>query len=129
MDVHAGVGETSAILAVRPDLVRSDYKTLPDRAGRTLDELREIATAPGWQGYLSSPSKATVAYGRAFEEWWVDGFTELILRAVRGENLLHQARLPETIPPAVATTLDNAFANERAFEMKFENWLAQRRKD
>jgi creatinine amidohydrolase/Fe(II)-dependent formamide hydrolase-like protein len=36
MDVHAGVGETSAILAIRPDLVRSDYKTLPDRAGRTL---------------------------------------------------------------------------------------------
>jgi creatinine amidohydrolase len=55
MDVHAGVGETSGMLAVRPDLVRSNYKTLPSRAGRSLDELREIATAPGWQGYLSSP--------------------------------------------------------------------------
>jgi creatinine amidohydrolase len=129
MDVHAGVSETSAILAVRPDLVRSGYKTLPDRAGRTLDELREIAMAPGWQGYLSSPSKATAAYGRAFEEWWVDGFTELILRAVRGEDLLHQPRLPDTIPPAVAPTLEKAFANDRAFEMKLENWLAQRRKD
>ena len=129
MDVHAGVGETSAILAIRPDLVRSDYKTLPDRAGRTLDELREIATARGWQGYLSSPSKATAAYGRAIEEWWIDGFTELILRAVRGEDLLHQPRLPETIPAAVAPTLDKALANERAFEVKFENWLGQRRKD
>ena len=129
MDVHAGVDETSAILAVRSDLVRPDYKTLPNRVGRTLEELRRTATATGWQGYLSSPSKATAAYGRAFEEWWVDGFTELILRAVRGENLLHQPRLPETIPPAVATTLNKAFANERAFEMKFENWLAQRRKD
>ena len=129
MDVHAGVDETSAILAIRPDLVRSDYKTLPDRAGRTLDELREIATARGWQGYLSSPSKATTAYGRAVEEWWIDGFTELILRAVRGEDLLHQPRLPDTIPPAVAPTLDKVFANDRAFEVKFANWLAQRRKD
>ena len=129
MDVHAGVAETSQILATRPDLVRSDYKTLPDRAGRTLDELREIATARGWQGYLSSPSKATAAYGRAIKEWWIDGFTELILRAVRGEDLLHQPRLPETIPPAVAPTLDKALANERAFEVKFENWLGQRRKD
>ena len=129
MDVHAGVGETSAILAVRPDLVHSDYKTLPDRAGGTLEELREIATARGWQGYLSSPSKATAAYGRAVEDWWIDGFTELILRAVRGEDLLHQPRSPETLPPAVAPTFEKAFANERAFEVKFESWLAHRRED
>lgn len=74
MDVHAGVSETSQTLATRPDLVRSDYKTLPDRAGRTLEELRSIATAPGWQGYLSSPSKATATYGRAVKEWWIDSF-------------------------------------------------------
>jgi creatinine amidohydrolase len=129
MDVHAGVDETSAILAIRPDLVRLDYKTLPDRAGRTLDELREIATARGWQGYLSSPSKATAAYGRAIEEWWIDGFTELVLRAVRGEDLLHRPRLPETIPPAVAPTINKALANERAFEVQFQSWLAQRKKE
>jgi creatinine amidohydrolase len=129
MDVHAGVSETSQMLATRPDLVRSDYKTLPDRAGRTMEELRAIATAPGWQGYLSSPSKAMAAYGRAVKEWWIDGFTELILRAVRGEDLLHQPRSPETIPPPVAAILDKALAAERAFEVKFENWLAQRKKD
>jgi len=129
MDVHAGVAETSEILAIRPDLVRSNYKTLPDRAGRTLGELREIATTRGWQGYLSSPSKATPAYGQAIKEWWIDGFTALILRAVRGEDLLHHPRLPETIPPAVAPTLDKALASERAFGVKFENWLRQRKKD
>ena len=93
-----------------------------------LDELRVIATARGWQGYLSSPSKATAAYGRAIEEWWVDGFTELILRAVRGEDLLHHPRVPEAIPPVIAPTLDKALANEREFEVKLDNWLAQRRK-
>jgi creatinine amidohydrolase len=127
MDVHAGVGETSQLLATRPDLVASSYKTLPHRAGGTHDELRKIATARGWQGYLSSPSKATAAYGREIKEWWIDGFTELVLRAVRGEDLLHHPRLPETIPAAVAPTLDKTVANERAFEVKFENWLTQRR--
>jgi len=73
--------------------------------------------------------KATAAYGRAIEEWWVDGFTELILRAVRGEDLLHQPRLPATIPPAVAPILDKALANEMAFDVQFETWLAQRRKN
>jgi creatinine amidohydrolase len=129
LDVHAGVGETSQHLATRPDLVDSSYKKLPDRAGGTHDELRKIATARDWQGYLSSPSKATAAYGRAIKEWWIDGFTELILRAVRGENLLHKPRLPDTIPPAVAPTFDKTLTNERAFESKFENWLAQRKKD
>jgi creatinine amidohydrolase/Fe(II)-dependent formamide hydrolase-like protein len=128
MDVHAGVGETSGMLAVRPDLVRSNYKVLPSRAGRSLEELREIATTPGWQGYLSSPARATAEYGRAVEAWWIDGFTDLILRAVRGENLFVHARVPETVPPAVASMLEKALANEAAFDAKLEDWLAQRRK-
>jgi creatinine amidohydrolase/Fe(II)-dependent formamide hydrolase-like protein len=128
LDVHAGVGETSGMLAVRPDLVHSNYKTLPSRAGRSLDELRDIATAPGWQGYLSSPARATAEYGRAVEAWWIDGFTDLILRAVRGENMLVHARVPETVPPAVAPILEKALANEAAFDTKLENWLVQRRK-
>ena len=128
MDVHAGVGETSGMLAVRPDLVRSIYKTLPSRAGRSLEELRDITTAPGWQGYLSSPARATVAYGRAVEAWWIDGFADLILRAVRGENMSVHARVPETVPPPMAPLLEKARANEAAFEAKLEDWLVQRRR-
>ena len=128
MDVHAGVGETSGMLAVRPDLVRPNYKTLPSRAGRSLEELRQIATAPGWQGYLSAPAKATAAYGRAVEAWWIDGFTDLILRAIRGENMFIHGRVPETVPPAVAPVLEKALANEAEFAAKLEKWLMQRRK-
>jgi creatinine amidohydrolase len=128
MDVHAGVDETSGMLAVRPDLVRSNYKTLPSQSGRSLEELREIATAPGWQGYLSSPASATAAYGRAFEVWWIDGFTDLILRAVRGENMFVHPRVPDSAPPAVAPLLDKVLANEAAFGAKLDDWLSQRRK-
>jgi creatinine amidohydrolase len=128
MDVHAGVGETSGMFAVRPDLVRSNYKTLPTQAGRSLDELREIATAPGWQGYLSSPAKATAAYGRAVETWWIDGLTDLILRAVRGENMFVHPRVPDAVPPAVAAILEKALANEAAFEAQLATWLEQRAK-
>ena len=128
MDVHAGVSETSGMLAIRPDLVRSNYKALPSQAGRSLEELREIATTPGWQGYLSSPARANAAYGRAVGAWWIDGATDLILRAVRGENLFVHARVPETVPPAVAPMLEKVLANDAAFEAKLEDWLAQRRK-
>ena len=124
MDVHAGVSETSGILAVRPDLVRSNYKTLPNQAGRSIEELRKIATAPGWQGYLSSPAKATAAHGRAVEEWWIAGFTDLILRAVRGEKMSAARRVPDMVPAPVAPTLEKELANEAAFAAKLEAWLA-----
>jgi creatinine amidohydrolase len=128
MDVHAGVGETSGMLAVRPDLVRSSYKSLPSQAGRSLEELRKIATAPGWQGYLSSPARATTSYGRAIEAWWIDGFTDLILRAVRGEDMLRHPRVPDTVPPAVAPPIEKALASEAEFETALEKWLSERKR-
>lgn len=127
MDVHAGVGETSAMLAVRPDLVRPVYKTLPSRAGASIEDLRRIAISPGWQGYLSSPAKATAAYGRAVESWWLNGFADLIVRAVRGENMFKHPRTPETIPAPIASVLDAELAEEQASQMKLEDWLARRR--
>ena len=127
MDVHAGVSETSGILAVRPDLVRSDYKTLPSQAGRSLDELREFATAAGWQGYLSSPASATAAYGRDIEAWWIEGFADLILRAVRGENLFVHPRFPDAVPPEVAPSIEKALAGETSYEGQLASWLERRR--
>jgi creatinine amidohydrolase len=127
MDLHAGVGETASMLAIRPDLVDPRFRQLPSRAGQSLERVREVAATPGWQGYLSDPAKATAAYGRAFEAGWIDGFAALMLRAVRGENLRQHARFPETVPPPVAATSDAALANEAAFGARLERWLNERR--
>jgi creatinine amidohydrolase len=126
MDLHAGVGETAGMLAVRPDLVSSTYKALPSQTGRSLEEVRDIAMAPGWQGYLSDPARATAAHGRAVEAWWTDAFADLILRAVRGENMFKHPRFPDTVPPAVGETVEKALANEAAFAATIEKWLQQR---
>ena len=128
LDLHAGVGETSGMLAIRPDLVDPRYKALPSRAGQTLDELREIAGTPGWQGYLSDPAKATAAHGRAVEDGWIEGFTAMILRAVRGENLFAHPRFPDAIPPPVAGVTQKCLDNEAAFGAALDAWLAQRRR-
>jgi len=127
LDLHAGVGETSGMLAIRPDLVDPQYKKLPNRAGQTLDDVRAIAATPGWQGYLSDPAQGTAAYGRAVEDGWISGFTTLILRAVRGENLFEHARFPETVPPPVAGVTQKALDNEAAFGAALDAWLARRR--
>jgi creatinine amidohydrolase/Fe(II)-dependent formamide hydrolase-like protein len=127
LDIHAGVSETSGMLAVRPDLVDPSYRMLPRQVGHSFDELRDIAGAPGWQGYLSDPARASASHGEAIESWWIEGFTNLIVRAVRGENMQGRPRFPDAVPPPVAAVTANALANEAAFEATLQQWLAKRR--
>ena len=114
------------MLAVRPDLVDSSYRTLPRQVGRSLDEVREVAGAAGWQGYLSDPARASASHGQAIESWWIEGFTNLIVRAVGGENMAGRPRFPDAIPPPVAAVTAKALANEVAFEATLQQWLSGR---
>jgi hypothetical protein len=104
------------------------YRKLPVNSGQTFDELQAIATKTGWQGYLSAPARSTAAYGRDIEAWWVDGLSDLILRAIGGENLLKAPRMPGPLDPGRAGVFARALDNERAFETKLDAWLATRRR-
>jgi creatinine amidohydrolase len=128
-DPHAGVSETSGLLAIRPELVRSDYRSLSSYRVENRSEMRDVASRPGWPGYFSSPARATAAYGREVEAWWVEGMTDLILQALRGENLFNRPRWPETIEndPDYVQIVANALRPEREFELKLERWLGERK--
>jgi creatinine amidohydrolase/Fe(II)-dependent formamide hydrolase-like protein len=128
-DAHAGVGETSGLLAIRPDLVRSSYRSLAGYRAENRTEMRDIASRPDWPGYFSSPARATADYGRDVEAWWVDGMTDLILQAVRGENLLNRPRWPEPMlsDPEFSQLVEDILQPEREFELKLERWLEQRK--
>jgi creatinine amidohydrolase len=127
LDPHAGVSETSQMLAVRPDLVRPSYRSLPNNRARTFGEMRAIATKSGWQGYFSAPAKASEAYGQDLKVWWIEGMMNLILRAVRGENLFGRPRFPGDLEnDPRASVVAEVLAHEREFEQKLDRWLAQR---
>jgi creatinine amidohydrolase len=130
LDLHAGWGETSDLLLVRPDLVRPSYKRLPSLSGKSMAELRQIASAPGWPGYFSSPARASAAYGKDNAELRVEVLTNYILRAVRGENFFNRLRYPEHLPknPATMEMNNRSLEREREFEAKLEQWLTQRKK-
>ena len=129
-DMHAGVSETSSVLAVRPDLVRSNHKTLPTLGADSLEERRNLARKPGWPGYFSAPARANADYGRDIEAWWVEGMTNLILQAVRGEDLFHRSRWPEPLEnsPEYPLVVADVLTPEREFERMFERWLVQRKR-
>ena len=61
------------------------------------------------------------------EGFWIDGFTDLIVRAVRGENMFTHPRFPLSVAPAVASMANQAASHEAAFEAKLEAWLKQRK--
>ena len=127
LDPHAGVSETSQLLAVRPDLVRPTYRSLPSNRARTFGEMRAVATKPGWQGYFSAPAMATAAYGQDLKVWWIEGMMNLILRAVRGENLFGRPRFPGNLEnDPRASIVAEVRAHERDFELKLGRWLAAR---
>ena len=130
LDLHAGPAETSWMIAIRPDLVRRSYRTLPSYRAQSVSEMREIAQKPGWQGYWSSPAKSTAAYGRDLEAWWVEGMTDVVLRAVRGENMFQRPRFPTSLfaDTAVVNLVEGYAVREREFEQRFERWLSQRKK-
>ena len=129
-DVHAGVSETSAVLAVRPDLVRPNHKTLPTLRADSLEERRNLARKPGWPGYFSAPAKANADYGRDIEGWWVEGMTDLILQAGRGEHLFNRPRWPEPLQnsPEYSQLVEDILAPEREFDRALERWLVQRKR-
>lgn len=131
IDIHAGLSETSGILAIVPGLVNPIYKTLPGRTATNMGEIRRIALMPGWQGYFSFPAKANAVYGKEDNEVWVDGLADLILSAVRGENLFGHPRYPVQIinDPAIIQINKDALENEKKFEVKLEQWLQRRKRE
>jgi creatinine amidohydrolase len=130
VDVHAGMAETSGMLAIRRDLVDPEYVRLPDRNGATLAELREHARAPDWQGYVSSPAQATERYGRDVEEFWIDGTTRLIRATLSGaRSRTPTARYPDVLlaNPVVQEIIRDVSAYEAEFQASLDAWLAQRK--
>lgn len=129
VDIHAGLSETSGVLAIQPKLVNEVYKSLPSRTGKSIEELRGIALTPGWQGYFSSPAKAKGSYGKEDNEAWVEGLSSFIMRAVHGENLFNHPRYPDQLlnDPAIIQINKDEMENEKAFEMKLEQWLQGRK--
>ena len=126
-DVHAGMWETSAVLAVRPDLVAANLRSLPDVTVRNWEELDQAGRRAPWTGYWSAPALADSLLGRRLLDAWADRWTRYALRAVHGEDLSALPRYPEGQP--LNANLRQAMRSlraHRAFEEQLQQWLAQR---
>jgi creatinine amidohydrolase len=131
IDIHAGMSETSSMLAIAPSKVRSIYRRLPALAAPDFAGLVARARERGWPGYLSAPSKAKAAYGRAHLDLEVKRSAELIVEAIRGEDLAQRPRYPTPLlaDPAVGQVIRGYLAEEEERGRELDRWLAARKKE
>jgi creatinine amidohydrolase/Fe(II)-dependent formamide hydrolase-like protein len=96
---HAGAAETSATLAIRPELVKPDYKRLPPFKASDVDAfLRTYQNPAGWRGYWGSPAEASVALGKDLMAEFVSLGVRIAEKALAGEDLTKLPLWPNVRP-------------------------------
>ena len=123
LSVHAGLLETSRLMAVRPDLVSPMVAQAPSVTARDIPELYRIAPRPDWPGYFGAPRHSTPEIGRRV----FDGDNELMISlAVR----LLDRQIDERDFDRVSSLLQNAdVANALQVSMQRDRSIAQRQRD
>ena len=87
IDIHAGALETSWMLAFHPNLVDPAYKQAVTQSGETWEELKRMASAPDWPGYVGAPALAKASYGTALAEKISATVIALALSILGGEDV------------------------------------------
>ena len=79
-DIHGGWWETSMMLLLKPELVKDNYKSLPDYQ-RKADEKTDRP------GYYGSPSKANVEFAEISLKVLLEEVLQTVLACLNGKNI------------------------------------------
>ena len=123
--LHAGLVETSRMLHVRPDLVRSDHMSAPAVTIKRWREYEATAKDENWPGYFGTPRLASVSIGNDLMTAWASNISDLALKIIDGLNPQELEFLADGSNPAIRRL--ERFINERAALMREqqEQWLEQ----
>ena len=84
--IHAGMDETSWMLALRPDLVAPSFAQATPQSAPDMAGLLPVAEAKGWPGYLGSPRLASEAHGAKVVERVADKAVSAVLQTLDGAD-------------------------------------------
>jgi creatinine amidohydrolase/Fe(II)-dependent formamide hydrolase-like protein len=128
--VHAGAGEHSDLMFLRPDLVPGTVKLAQTFSGSSFADLVTKAARPDWPGYFGAPRHANAARGAAQyaeDSAFVIRFAQKVLD---GYDPRSDPRYSAEIlkDPAVAKVVEDSLAREAAQEARQQQWLRSRAK-
>ena len=99
--VHAGLIETSWMIYVRPDLVRSEYKDARAVTATDWDDYEILPNAEDWPGYFGSPRLARADIGADQMEVYARNASDLALRIIGGLDHRSLPRAADGDNPAI----------------------------
>ncbi|MCY7345536.1 MAG: creatininase family protein [Pyrinomonadaceae bacterium] len=126
--IHAGMGETSSMLFLRPDLVNPNYKKAKTFFGKTMEDLIQIARKDDWLGYFAAPRLARADY-------YQDDFKAVsnlaivyglkILDGLDDRTIPRYADIMKKSAPNVSID-DASFKHDAEIRRKQEAWLKKK---
>jgi creatinine amidohydrolase len=125
--VHAGLGESSAILFLRPDLVPSAIQQAPSQTAADFAALEAVARTADWPGYFGAPRHASAAAGAAMYREEAHHVIEHALKVLDGQGGAPGPRRADAIvqnPISRGIALDSG-ADEAAREARQRAWLVK----
>ena len=125
--IHAGMDETSTLLHLQPELVKSTYKDAPPVTARGFGAVVQIAQSEAWTGYFGSPRLANLDYGKRA---WEVGSNELVaiaLRILDGWNFRELPRLGDmmSLIPASKAVNEDALKHDEEIARKQREWISE----
>jgi creatinine amidohydrolase len=127
--MHAGLLETSRVMAVRPDLVPSTVAQAPSITAHDAPDAFRIAAGSDWPGYFGAPRYATPDMGRRVFagdiEWLVSNAFQLLDGQADERTIARVAALMEN--PNVATALERSTQRDAAMAKRQQDRIAAQR--
>jgi hypothetical protein len=122
------MNETSQMLFLRPELVRSGYRTAPAQAGTDWRQLVDKGATERWPGYFGSPALATAARGAVSLQASSKDLADLAVRILDGLDHRTLQRQADAQLTDEAITEYNAAADvhAQAVQEKQSAWLRQK---
>ena len=125
--VHAGLGESSSILFLRPDLVPLAIRQAPSVTAADRRAMETAARAPDWPGYFGAPRHASAAAGAAMYHEEARHVIEYALKLLDGRADMLPPRRADVIvrDPLVYGVWRDSADDEAAREARQRAWLAK----
>jgi creatinine amidohydrolase len=121
--VHAGAGEQSAILFLRPEFVPPDYRAAESLTGKNFADLVRIAKVDGWPGYFGAPRLASAAMGAQAFTLSSQKLKETALQILDGLEYRKIPRYADEMDPLNVVGEKAELEYEQALEKRELDWL------
>lgn len=129
LPIHAGMDETSMMLALHPELVNPAFKNARPFSGEKMEDLIRLAKAGDWLGYFGSPRLARADH---YANGWQIALNEAVSIALKILDGFDERQIPrfadEMQKSAPDVALDRAsLRHEAAIRRRQESWLQKKK--